>query len=38
MGLSTKRVKFGDTAETFGRSGKSMWVSSGRGTRRRKVK
>ncbi len=35
MGLSTKRVKFGDIAETFGRSGKGMWVSSGRGTKRR---
>ncbi len=39
MGRGTKRVKFGDIAETSGRpSGKGMWVSSGRGTGRRKVK
>ena len=38
MGRGTKRVKFGDIAETSGRpSGKGMWVSSGRGTKRRKI-
>ena len=30
-----QRGKFGDIAETSCRSGKGMWVSSGRGTKRR---
>ena len=39
MGRGTSRIKFSDIAETSGRSsGKGMWVSSGRGTKRRKVK
>jgi len=39
MGRGTRRVKFSDVADTTGRSeGKGMWVSSGRGTKRRKVK
>ncbi len=39
MGRGTRRVKFSDIAETSGRSeGKGMWVSSGRGTGRRKIK
>ena len=39
MGRGTHRVKFGDIAETSGRpSGKGMWVSSGRGTGRRRLK
>ena len=39
MGRGTKKVKFSDIAETSGRpSGKGMWVSSGRGTGRRKLK
>jgi len=38
MGRGTKRVKFGDVAETSGRpSGKGMWISGGRGTKRRKL-
>ncbi len=38
MGRGTKTVKFGDIAETSGRpSGKGMWISGGRGTRRRKL-
>ncbi len=38
MGRGTRRVKFSDIAETSGRSeGKGMWVSSGRGTKRRRV-
>ena len=38
MGRGTKRVKFGDIAETSGRpSGKGMWITGGRGTRRRKL-
>jgi len=38
MGRGTRRVKFSDIAETSGRpSGKGMWVSSGRGTKRRKI-
>ncbi len=38
MGRGTKRVKFGDIAETSGRpSGKGMWTSTGRGTKRRKL-
>ena len=38
MGRGTKRVKFGDIAETSGRpSGKGMWISGGRGTKRRKL-
>jgi len=38
MGRGTKRVKFGDIAETSGRpSGKGMWVSSSRGTKRWKI-
>ncbi len=39
MGRGTRRVKFSDIAETSGRSeGKGMWLSSGRGTKRRRVK
>ncbi len=38
MGRGTRRVKFSDIAETSGRyEGKGMWVSSGRGTKRRKI-
>ena len=38
MGRGTKKIKLGDIAETAGRpTGKGRWVSSGRGTRRRKV-
>jgi len=38
MGRGTKRVKFGDIAETSGRpSGKGMWISGGRGTKRRRL-
>jgi len=39
MGRGTSRIKFSDIAETSGRSeGKGMWVSSGRGTKRRRIK
>ncbi len=39
MGRGTRRVKFSDIAETSGRSeGKGMWLSSGRGTKRLRVK
>jgi len=39
MGRGTKKVKFSDIAETSGRpTGKGMWVSTGRGTGRRKIK
>jgi len=39
MGRGTSRIKFSDIAETSGRSdGKGMWISSGRGTRRRRIK
>lgn len=38
MGRGTKTVKFSDIATTSGRpSGKGMWISGGRGTRRRKL-
>ena len=38
MGRGTSRIKFSDIAETSGRtSGKGMWVSTGRGTGRRKI-
>ena len=38
MGRGTKKIKLGDIAETTGRpSGKGRWVSTGRGTGRRKV-
>jgi len=38
MGRGTKTVKFSDIAETSGRpSGKGMWISGGRGTKRRKL-
>ena len=38
MGRGTKKVKFGDIAETSGRpSGKGMWVRTGRGTGKRKI-
>ncbi len=38
MGRGTKRVKFSDIAETSGRNeGKGMWVSGGRGTKRRRI-
>ena len=39
MGRGTSRIKFSDIAETSGRtSAKGMWVSTGRGTGRRKIK
>jgi len=39
MGRGTKKIKLGDIAETSGRpTGKGRWVSTGRGTGRRKVK
>ena len=39
MGRGTSRIKFSDIATTSGRSeGKGMWVSSGRGTKRRRIK
>ncbi len=39
MGRGTRRVKFSDVTNTGGRNeGKGMWVSSGRGTGRRKIK
>ena len=39
MGRGTSRIKFSDIAETAGRTeGKGMWVSTGRGTGRRKIK
>ena len=39
MGRGTSRIKFSDITETSGRtSGKGMWVSTGRGTGRRKIK
>ena len=38
MGRGTKKVKFSDIAETSGRpSGKGMWISGGRGTKRRRL-
>jgi hypothetical protein len=38
MGRGTRKIKFGDIAETSGRpSGKGMWVRTGRGTGKRKV-
>ena len=38
MGRGTKKIKLGDIAETTGRpSGKGRWVSTGRGTGRRRV-
>ncbi len=38
MGRGTKKVKFSDIAETSGRpTGKGMWNSGGRGTKRRKL-
>jgi hypothetical protein len=38
VGRGTKKIKLGDIAETTGRpSGKGRWVSTGRGTGRRKV-
>ncbi len=38
MGRGTSRIKFSDIATTSGRTeGKGMWVSSGRGTKRRKI-
>jgi len=38
MGRGTKKIKLGDIAETSGRpSGKGRWVSTGRGTGRRKL-
>ncbi len=37
-GRGTKSIKLGDIAETTGRpSGKGRWVSTGRGTGRRKI-
>ena len=38
MGRGTSRIKFSDIATTSGRNeGKGMWVSSGRGTKRRRI-
>ncbi len=38
MGRGTAKIKFGDIADTAGRSsGKGMWVSTGRGTGKRKI-
>ncbi len=38
MGRGTNRVKFSDVATTSGRSsGKGMWISGGRGTKRRRL-
>ena len=38
MGRGTKKIKFGDIAETSGRpTGKGMWIRTGRGTGRRKI-
>jgi len=38
MGRGTRKIRFGDIAETSGRpSGKGMWVRTGRGTGKRKV-
>ena len=38
MGRGTQKIKLGDIAETTGRpTGKGQWVSSGRGTGRRKI-
>lgn len=38
MGRGTKKIKLGDIADTTGRpTGKGRWVSSGRGTGRRKI-
>jgi len=39
MGRGTKKIKLGDISETSGRpTGKGRWVSTGRGTGRRKIK
>ena len=38
VGRGTKKIKLGDIADTTGRpSGKGRWVSSGRGTGRRRI-
>jgi hypothetical protein len=37
VGRGTTKIKFGDMAETPASSGKGMWVSSGRGTGRRRL-
>ena len=38
VGRGTKKIKLGDIAETSGRpTGKGKWVSTGRGTGRRKI-
>jgi hypothetical protein len=37
MGRGTAKIKFGDIAETPTRSTKGMWVSSGRGTGKRRL-
>ena len=37
VGRGTKKVKFGDIADTRTTSAKGRYVSSGRGTRRRKI-
>lgn len=39
MGRGTKKIKLGDISETSGRpTGKGRWVSTGRGTGRRRIK
>ncbi len=39
FGRGTKRIKFSEIPETSGRpAGKGMWVGTGRGTGKRKIK
>ncbi|MFN3654966.1 MAG: hypothetical protein ACK4TO_06530 [Candidatus Nitrosotenuis sp.] len=37
MGRGTAKIKFGDIASTPATSTKGMWISSSRGTKRRKI-
>lgn len=37
VGRGTGKIKFGDIPNTTTRSTKGMWVSSGRGTKKRKL-
>ncbi|HXG74031.1 MAG TPA: hypothetical protein VNK44_04350 [Candidatus Nitrosotenuis sp.] len=37
MGRGTAKIKFGDIASSPTTSTKGMWISSGRGTKRRKI-
>ncbi|HXG13529.1 MAG TPA: hypothetical protein VNK25_00155 [Candidatus Nitrosotenuis sp.] len=37
MGRGTAKIKFGDIASIPTTSTKGMWISSGRGTKRRKI-